>query len=177
MNSELPIPGTVHLVDVDHILSGVRHGENEKDIVLVPQPSSDPDDPLNWTPRRKLLSTCCQLAYTFFSGLCSSCLSPAYLLMVEDTGIPLADINTGAGLMFLFMGWSNVIMQPLALNYGRRPVLLYSILATAMICLWSAYVKSTGEWWANRIIMVSWTPGMLALELRQLLFISRLTRL
>lgn len=53
------IPGTVHLVDLEGTMH-TRHAEGgQRDIVLVPTPSDDPDDPLNWTPRRKLLSTTC----------------------------------------------------------------------------------------------------------------------
>lgn len=53
------IPGTVTLVDVEHELRA-RHGDRgDKDIVLVPQPSDHPDDPLNWSRRRKILSTVC----------------------------------------------------------------------------------------------------------------------
>ncbi|KAG8359235.1 hypothetical protein FVEN_g2909 [Fusarium venenatum] len=54
------IPGTIHLVDVQCNLR-VRHaGGGEDDIVLDPAPSDDPNDPLNWMPRRKLLSLVCQ---------------------------------------------------------------------------------------------------------------------
>lgn len=54
------IPGTVHLVDLEGTMHA-RHAEGtgRRDIVLVPTPSDDPDDPLNWAPRRKLLSTTC----------------------------------------------------------------------------------------------------------------------
>lgn len=52
------VPGTVHLVDLDHNISSRRAGNG--DIVLDPTPSNDPDDPLNWSPRRKLLSLICQ---------------------------------------------------------------------------------------------------------------------
>lgn len=53
------VPGTVHLVDLEGTMQ-TRHAEGgQRDIVLVPAPSNDPDDPLNWTPRRKLLSTFC----------------------------------------------------------------------------------------------------------------------
>lgn len=51
------IPGTVILVDIGHILA-TKHA-NHGDIVLVPTPSNDPNDPLNWSPRRKALSTIC----------------------------------------------------------------------------------------------------------------------
>lgn len=53
------IPGTVTLVDLEHTLATRHLGKGDTDIVLVPTPSNDPDDPLNWSPRRKLLSTVC----------------------------------------------------------------------------------------------------------------------
>jgi len=53
------IPGTIHLVDLDHTMRA-RHAQGaSQDIVLDPSPSNDPDDPLNWSPRRKLMSTIC----------------------------------------------------------------------------------------------------------------------
>lgn len=53
------IPGTITLVDLEHVLHTRHLDKGDKDIVLVPTPSDDPDDPLNWSPRRKLLSTIC----------------------------------------------------------------------------------------------------------------------
>ena len=60
-----PVPGTVHLVDLDHSIQA-RHAGNG-DIILNPAPSSDPDDPLNWSPRRKLTSTICTNLYVELS--------------------------------------------------------------------------------------------------------------
>lgn len=53
------IPGTVHLVDCEGNLQSKRGDGSEHDIVLVPAPSNMPDDPLNWSRRRKLLSAFC----------------------------------------------------------------------------------------------------------------------
>jgi len=55
------VPGTVHLVDLDHTMATLHAGKG--DIVLVPTPSDDPDDPLNWSPRRKMMSTVCVSVY------------------------------------------------------------------------------------------------------------------
>ena len=52
------VPGTVHLVDLDHSMRARHAGDG--DIVLDPAPSNDPNDPLNWTPRRKLMALICQ---------------------------------------------------------------------------------------------------------------------
>jgi hypothetical protein len=53
------VPGTVHLVDLEHTLLARHAGNGTGDIVLVPTPSDDPDDPLNWVPQRKLTATIC----------------------------------------------------------------------------------------------------------------------
>ena len=57
------VPGTVHLVDQERLLNAKHAGGRQKDIVLVPAASDDPDDPLNWAPKRKLLSTVCACVY------------------------------------------------------------------------------------------------------------------
>ena len=57
------VPGTVHLVDLEHTLHTKHAKGNYQDVVLVPTPSNDPDDPLNWTPRRKALSATCWIMY------------------------------------------------------------------------------------------------------------------
>lgn len=53
------IPGTTHLVDLEHVMHTRHASGNKDDIVLDPTPSSDPNDPLNWSPRRKMMSTIC----------------------------------------------------------------------------------------------------------------------
>jgi len=53
---ENAVPGTIHLVDLTGTMH-TKHSKGQKDIVLVPTPSDDPDDPLNWSKSRKLLST------------------------------------------------------------------------------------------------------------------------
>ena len=50
------VPGTVHLVDLEGVLRAKHAEGGQKDIVLIPAPSDDPDDPLNWSASRKLLS-------------------------------------------------------------------------------------------------------------------------
>ena len=51
------VPGTVHLVDLERTLRAKHASGSQNDVVLVPAPSDDPDDPLNWSAKRKLLST------------------------------------------------------------------------------------------------------------------------
>lgn len=100
---ESAVPGTVHLVDLEgKIRAKHASGTQLKDVVLVPAPSADPDDPLNWSPRRKWLSTASQSMYTLMVGIASAAIYSVLEPISEDTGLTLADLNAGTGYMFLF---------------------------------------------------------------------------
>ncbi|KAF1810054.1 MFS general substrate transporter [Eremomyces bilateralis CBS 781.70] len=150
--SSLPVPGTVKLVDLQGT-SNLHHGKNQKDIILVPQPTEDPNDPLSWSSRRRLISTLIQMAWTLLGSAHINGLTPAYLLIHEETGITIFQLNTGNGLMYLLFGFANLITQPYALNYGRRPAAVFSMLITSFLVLWSSFMNSAAEWYANRILI------------------------
>ncbi|GME66035.1 hypothetical protein GTA08_BOTSDO07971 [Neofusicoccum parvum] len=146
------VPGTVHLVDTAHDMHS-QHARGNKDIVLVPQPSSDPEDPLNWSSRRKGLAIGMAYVYTLGVGISTAVQYSVLTPIAEDTGITVAQLNLGTGLMFLFLGWANLLWQPLALVYGRRGVYVLSAFLCTFPVIWSAYSTSKGEWYAHRIIL------------------------
>ncbi|KAL8821473.1 MAG: hypothetical protein Q9223_000481 [Gallowayella weberi] len=98
MDEEYP-PGTVRLVDVQGI-SHAKHASGvQQDIVLVPAPSDDPDDPLNWSPRRKILATASTCVYTFTVGTASAAIYSILDPIQKATSLTLADLNSGTGYM------------------------------------------------------------------------------
>jgi hypothetical protein len=102
-DGDTQVPGTVHLVDLMGTISG-RHAESgQRDIVLVPAPSSDPDDPLNWSPRRKALSTVCMCVYTLMVGIASAAIYSVLVPISEETGISLNSLNQGTGLVSMHL--------------------------------------------------------------------------
>lgn len=147
------VPGTVYLVDVAGHAPSALHDASRKDIVLVPRPSSDPNDPLNWTPRRKLLAVSMSYLYVFGTGIATSLQYSVLADITADTGISTANLVQGTGVMFLFFGWACLIWQPLALTYGRRGVYLITMFLTIPMMVWTAYSSSSGEWFAHRILI------------------------
>ncbi|KAK2809218.1 hypothetical protein FQN50_004054 [Emmonsiellopsis sp. PD_5] len=147
------VPGTVYLVDVVGQAAQDQHAEDQKDIVLVPQPSADPEDPLNWSRKRKLFQLSVVYVYTLAVGIPTTLQYSVLADITRDTGISTADLVTGTGLMFLFLGWACLIWQPIAITYGRRGVYILSLLLCVPCMVWTGYSKTSGEWFAHRIIL------------------------
>lgn len=74
-------------------------GKDVNDIVLIPRPSDDPDDPLNWSFRRKLLATSCVVVYTMLLAIPSSAVYSVVTPIRKATGLTLTDLNNGTGIM------------------------------------------------------------------------------
>lgn len=97
---ESAIPGTVHLVDLDGTMHAQHARGGQRDIVLVPTPSQDPDDPLNWSPRRKTLSMVCMGVYTLMVGIASAAIYSILEPISDETSLTLNELNNGTGCTY-----------------------------------------------------------------------------
>jgi hypothetical protein len=93
-------PGTVRLIDITgQQTSKHAEGKGQQDIILVPHPSENPEDPLNWTFKRKLLATSCIVVYTIAAAYPSSAVYSVVTPIRKGTSLTLTDINNGTGIM------------------------------------------------------------------------------
>ncbi|ETS80696.1 hypothetical protein PFICI_08225 [Pestalotiopsis fici W106-1] len=147
-------PGTIRLIDTDGGISS-KHadGKGQSDIILVPSPSEDPEDPLNWDLKRKILATSCVVVYTIMIAIPSSAVYSIVTPIRAATSLTLTDINNGTGIMFLFYGWGCIFWQAIALQYGKRPVYLFSLVANIIILATAPLCTTSGTYLANRIIL------------------------
>lgn len=142
---EAMVPGTIHLIDV--------HSSGPDTLVLNPRPSTDPEDPLNWTPFRKQVAIWSVYIYLFGVSIATTVHYSVLSDIATETGITIAELNTGTGLMILFIGWGCLIWQPIALVLGRRGVYVLTSLLGLAPMIWTAYSKTAAEWYAHRILI------------------------
>lgn len=145
------VPGTVHLIDSEHTLKN-KHAGSHQEIVLVPTPSTDPDDPLNWTPRRKYLALTCMCIYVWFNGIAPSVVYSVITSLANNLNLTVGDINSGTGYIYLMVGWGLLFWQPLALQYGKRPTYIVSTLGVMAFTMWAPYAQNNGQWIARCIL-------------------------
>ncbi|KAL2828962.1 major facilitator superfamily domain-containing protein [Aspergillus cavernicola] len=111
---------------------------NQRDIVLQPQPTSDPNDPLNWEHWRKYLNfglTCLYVLLTT-EFLCAA--TPTWGPMHEQLGFSWAILNNSYALGCGFLAIGAVLLTPPALKLGRRPLYIISTIIIFAVSIWSA---------------------------------------
>lgn len=133
-------PGTEIMTDV-----GSHHfvkSSDRSDRVLVPQPSNDKHDPLNWSIAWKFSTLACITSMTFMQGMGPLALAPIFPNLIEAFGTDLAGAVQFIGVSILVLGFSNFIWVPISTSFGRRPVLLASTLVCLGSCIWRAQAQT-----------------------------------
>jgi len=99
------LPGTEVMADVGshHFVKG-SHRE-----VLVPQPSDDPNDPLNWATSWKIACISSTAMATFSQGFGPLALAPMFPALMEEFRCTLGDAVQFTGVCILVLGFSNFI--------------------------------------------------------------------
>ncbi|OKO90331.1 hypothetical protein PENSUB_13464 [Penicillium subrubescens] len=118
----------------------------KSDRVLVPQPSQDPHDPLNWNRFWKLSAMAISTATSFSQGLGPLALAPMFPQLMESFNSDLAGVVQFTGVCILVLGFSNFFWIPIQTSYGRRPVLIFSTLICLVSNIWRALATSYGSY-------------------------------
>lgn len=136
-------PGTEIMKDIGthHFVKNESHGHHTTQ-VLIPQPSDDPADPLNWTPFWKAATIFSATLVSFSLNLGPLALAPMFENYVELYDRSLVDVVQFTGVAILVLGFSNFLWVPMATCFGRRPVAILSTLLCAFSSVWRARATS-----------------------------------
>ncbi|KAK3069290.1 hypothetical protein LTR53_012487 [Teratosphaeriaceae sp. CCFEE 6253] len=157
------VPGTAVLSDVLDANSHHHHGNldtsllkhgtgRNSDIILVPQPSRSPNDPLNWPLWKKDFMLFLICIDTAIVGAWGPMISPGYAQMSVDWNMSYNALNGGLGWGIFVIGISCFFTNSLAVIYGRRPVFLLGNVLLFISSLWGYFAHSYSSLLASRLI-------------------------
>ena len=75
------------------LLKALDSNDKSTDIVLVPQPSSSPNDPLNWSHFRKEMLFAAIVFGSILTGVIGPVLAPGFTIVAGDFGVGLTQIS------------------------------------------------------------------------------------
>lgn len=113
--------------------------------VLVPQPTADPHDPLNWSWKWKTAAIFASSSVSFTQGFGPLALAPAFGYYMKEFDCTLADAVKFTGYAILILGFSNFIWVPLSSSMGRRIVYIASQLICLGSMIWRARAQTYGS--------------------------------
>ncbi|KAK0951135.1 hypothetical protein LTR91_025186 [Friedmanniomyces endolithicus] len=141
------VPGTATLEDLTEPHAGtaadhgnVKHGKNG--IILVPQPSDDPRDPLNWPLWRRDLITGILCLLSVISSTLSPLLAANTLTLTLYFETSFTNIALLTGYHLLGVGIAGFIFVASARVWGKRHLYL---IGTIIIIISSAWGGASGD--------------------------------
>ncbi|GKT94928.1 major facilitator superfamily transporter [Colletotrichum tofieldiae] len=161
------IPGTRRLYDENgHNLPGdaslLKHG----DIVLVPQPTESPNDPLRWSLPRKIWHSFLVLYIVGLTAATSNNAGSGADGVNEEYGISYDAFNTGAGVLFIAIGYWTLLSSPLVHLYGRRLGYLISMIVNIGGLIWYARITNVaGVVWSQLFVGAAESVGEATVQL------------
>ncbi|KAH8706980.1 major facilitator superfamily domain-containing protein [Phaeosphaeriaceae sp. PMI808] len=109
---------------------------------LVPQPSSDPQDPLNWSTPWKLMVMASQWIFTWISVTGALSIAPMFPLLGKEFHLNNNQLSMLTGITVITLGFANFIIVPLSNIFGRRAISLVFSILIMLTCIWQALATS-----------------------------------
>ncbi|KAF2855368.1 MFS general substrate transporter [Plenodomus tracheiphilus IPT5] len=109
---------------------------------LIPTPSLDPHDPLNWSRAWKLSALASQWVFTWISVTGALSIAPMFPLLGHEFGLDNNQLAFLTGITVITLGVANFIIVPLSNIYRRRAVSLVFSVLIMLTCIWQAMATS-----------------------------------
>ncbi|KAK4862599.1 hypothetical protein LT330_002732 [Penicillium expansum] len=129
-------PGTVRLEDIH---------QSRDQLVLFPTPSSDPNDPLNWSTARKALNFALVSFFVLWTFVQLDIGFTAWGQMQPELNFSLDILNANAAINYGGLAIGCIFFMPLVHKYGRRPIYILSVALQFASCIWQAKMTTVGD--------------------------------
>ncbi|ODQ52981.1 MFS general substrate transporter [Saitoella complicata NRRL Y-17804] len=120
--------------------------------VLIPQPSDDPNDPLNWSWTKKHLILMVISAAAILPDFGSATGAPLLTVQGEYWGMSPDTVNHSQDGNVMMLGVGGLFAVAFSAYFGRLPVLFYFILLATATAYWCAGAVTFDSFMAARIL-------------------------
>ncbi|KAL5498209.1 hypothetical protein ACEPAH_2339 [Sanghuangporus vaninii] len=135
-------------------LQSLKHAKGKNShIVLVPQPSDDPNDPLNWSQMKKHTVFFVLVYGTVVCGVLGPIVSADIVAMATEFDRSLQAISRALGsALVLALAFATIVWSVLSVKLGKRPVFLASTLLMFAGSMVASYTKNYDMLLGSRIL-------------------------
>ncbi|KAK8014822.1 hypothetical protein PG990_008118 [Apiospora arundinis] len=131
-------PGTINLIEFTTAL-------DQSEVQLWPRPSSDPNEPLNWSTWRKALNFGLATAMTIAAFTLVTVQTVFWQQISIDLDLTIPQLSNGNSVQLAGLATGCIFFVPFAVKYGRRPVYVVSIIVLAAVTWWTARMNTYTE--------------------------------
>jgi MFS family permease len=122
------------------------------DVILHPVPSSDPDDPLNWSQLRKAINFGLVGFFVLWTFVQLQTGTTSWGALMTELGFTADQLNNGSAMSCAGLAVGCMIFMPFVHKYGRRPLYLLSSALQLSAVLWQAHVHSYGDYMGSNFL-------------------------
>lgn len=153
------VPGTTQLYEGERTEESpnqrinLKHGTGkDSDMLLVPQPSDSPNDPLNWPIWKRDLTLLILCLAAAVAGVLGPAVAPINAVLVKEFNTTYHFVARFAGWQFWPAAVSGLVGSAFARVWGKRPVYLISIILLFIGAIWNALATSADSFLGARVL-------------------------
>lgn len=146
-------------------------------IILEPQPNDSSNDPLNWPRWRRDAALFSLGLYCMIGGGITPLLAAGFTEISREYNVPVTDVSLTTGLIMLGLGVGCVLVSPVAIIYGKRPVYLGSAILCLLTAVWCALSPSFTSLLLARVVQgiaVSPIEALASASIAEMFFLHEL---
>lgn len=122
----------------------IKHGEGKySNVELVPQPSDDPDDPLNWPMWRKELNFGSLMLMVAMTGVTKTILMTVNAQLAESYEVSYTAVAALTGVPLVLSAATGLACLVASRIWGKRPLYLVSLLLVFIGTVWNTNVATS----------------------------------
>ncbi len=129
-------------------------------IILVPEPSNSPDDPLNFSRLKKEITFLILIFGTCATATIGPLFIPGFVVLSKYFHEPVHKISLLNGCLIITLGVGSYIYGGLAVILGKRLIFLTTVVIVIITACWGASADSYSSLLGARIIQGWYSPAI-----------------